>query len=194
MVDRLRARAILTRARDILAERMCARILESEEGLVQDAQGDSYMDEIGTIFEQIGSRLTQINTLLSNLPALPAGTVGVPLKGQSAQVQDDAADRAPATFMAFGQAVARGDAEQASEQLAELFGVDKHVAGVSAATFADKLKQGNEVIERTMQLREELRHGSDNRALLTLHDCFGLSGLIAIQVLQFLKEQHGKAA
>lgn len=190
MVDRLRARTVLTRARDILAERMCEMILESEEGLVQDAQGNSYMDEIGGIFEQVGGRLTQINTLLTNLPALPAGTVGVPLTGQS----KPALGAGPATFMAFGQAVARGKEEQAAEQLAELFGIDKHIAGVSAGYFADKLKQDSGVIERTMQMREELRTGSDNRALLTLHECFGLTGVVAIQVLQFLKEQHGKAA
>ncbi|MGK0220661.1 MAG: hypothetical protein ACI9HE_004173 [Planctomycetota bacterium] len=193
MVDRLRARTVLTRARDILAERMCEMILESEEGLVQDAQGTSYMDEIGTVYEQVGGRLNHVNTLLSHLPALAAGTVGVPLTGQSNQ-KPGGDGQVPATFMAFGQAVARGEEEQATAHLAELFGIDKHIAGASAATFADKLKEDSSVIERTMQMREDLRSGSDNRALLVLHECFGLSGLVAIQVLQFLKEQHGKAA
>lgn len=194
MVDRLRARSVLTRARDILAERMCALILESEEGLVQDAQGDSYMDEIGGIFEQVGGRLSQINNLLTNLPALPEGAVGVPLNGPSKQAPSANSGDAPATFMAFGQAVARGEEEQAAGQLAELFDIDKHIAGVSASHFVDKLKQDSGGIGSTMQMREDLRNGSDNRALLTLHECFGLGGVIAIQVLQFLKEQHGKAA
>jgi hypothetical protein len=70
MNDRARAIAILTRARDILAERLTERVLEVQEELLADAQGDSYLGEIEALYEQFGLRLHHLNTVLGSLPAI----------------------------------------------------------------------------------------------------------------------------
>jgi hypothetical protein len=66
--DRGRALDILRRARDLLAERLTERILDAEEGLLDDARGDSYLGDIDTIYDQFGTRLSHLNQLINNLP------------------------------------------------------------------------------------------------------------------------------
>jgi hypothetical protein len=68
MSDRMRALEILRRARDLLADRMSERILESEEGLLDDARGDSYLGDIDSIFDLFGTKLTHLNQMINNLP------------------------------------------------------------------------------------------------------------------------------
>jgi hypothetical protein len=68
MSERERAIDILRQARDLLAQRLSDRILESEEELLDDARGDSYLDQIETIFDQFGTKLTHLNQMINNLP------------------------------------------------------------------------------------------------------------------------------
>lgn len=68
MNDRTRALEILRRARDLLADRLTERILDSEEGLLDDARGDSYLGDIDSIFDQFGTKLAHLNQLINNLP------------------------------------------------------------------------------------------------------------------------------
>src|SRR5687768_10693064 len=68
MSDRGRALEILREARDALAQRLTERILDAEEGLLDDARGDSYLGDIETIFDQFGTKLTHLNQLINNLP------------------------------------------------------------------------------------------------------------------------------
>lgn len=67
--DRDQALQVLTQARDLLAARLTERILEQRDELLDDARGDSYAGEIESLFEQFGSKLNQLNTLLTSLPA-----------------------------------------------------------------------------------------------------------------------------
>jgi hypothetical protein len=69
MNDRVRATDILREARAILAERLTEKILESREDLLDDARGDSYMNEIESLYEQVGLKLSHVSQMLSNLPA-----------------------------------------------------------------------------------------------------------------------------
>lgn len=68
MSDRARALEILRRARDLLADRLTERILEAEEGLLDDARGDSYLGDIDSVFDQFGTKLAHLNQLINNLP------------------------------------------------------------------------------------------------------------------------------
>jgi hypothetical protein len=78
MSDRVRALEILRQARDLLASRLTERILDSEEGLLDDARGDSYLGDIETLFDQFGTKLTHLNQMINNLPleteAVPEST------------------------------------------------------------------------------------------------------------------------
>src|SRR5688500_19171117 len=68
MNDRARATEILRKARAILAERLTEKILEQRNELLDDAQGDSYMNEIESLYEQVGMKLSHVGQMLSNLP------------------------------------------------------------------------------------------------------------------------------
>src|SRR5437868_4822933 len=69
MNDRTRATDVLRKARNILAERLTELVLEQREELLDDARGDSYMNEIDSLYEQIGVKLSHVGQMLSNLPA-----------------------------------------------------------------------------------------------------------------------------
>jgi hypothetical protein len=69
MNDRSRATEILQKARNILAERLTELVLDQRDELLDDARGDSYMNEIESLYEQIGVKLSHVGQMLSNLPA-----------------------------------------------------------------------------------------------------------------------------
>ena len=85
MNDRAKAISILQQARDILAERLTERILESRDSILEDAFGMSYSGEIDALQEQLGQRLNNVNLLLNNLP--PADDPAPPPDDESAVVQ-----------------------------------------------------------------------------------------------------------
>lgn len=68
MSSRMRATEVLQEARKILAQRLTELVLEQREELLDDARGDSYMNEIETLYEQIGHKLSHVSQMLSNLP------------------------------------------------------------------------------------------------------------------------------
>ena len=51
-----------------LSERLTQRIVEAREEIEADAEGGSYLSEIETIYDQLGSRLAHVNGMLANLP------------------------------------------------------------------------------------------------------------------------------
>jgi hypothetical protein len=67
MTDRTRASEILKKARDILAERLTEQVLEQGEDILADARGESYMNEIETLHEQVGLKLSHVSQMLSNV-------------------------------------------------------------------------------------------------------------------------------
>ena len=68
MNDRDRAISILRRARDILAGRLTDRVIDSQEEILDDAVGDSYLGEISTLYDELGTRLAHVNQLLAAMP------------------------------------------------------------------------------------------------------------------------------
>jgi hypothetical protein len=68
-MDRARAIEILREARAILAARLSEKVIEQAEEILADARGDSYMNEIESLYEQVGHKLTHVSQMLSNLPA-----------------------------------------------------------------------------------------------------------------------------
>src|SRR5262249_34440367 len=69
MTDRARATEILREGRTILAQRLLEKVIEQGEELLDDARGDSYMNEIESLYEQVGLKLSHVSQMLSNLPA-----------------------------------------------------------------------------------------------------------------------------
>jgi len=71
MTDRQRAQDILRQAREILASRLSELVLDQSEEILADARGESYMNEIESLYEQVGMKLAHISQILSHLPAEP---------------------------------------------------------------------------------------------------------------------------
>jgi hypothetical protein len=69
MDERAQAIRILRKTRDVLVQRLSERILESEEEILAEAEGHSFLSEIETIYDQIGLRLVHVNQMLAHLPA-----------------------------------------------------------------------------------------------------------------------------
>src|SRR2546430_1975913 len=69
MSNRVRASEVLREARAILAGRLTEMILEQRDELIDDARGNSYMNEIESLYEQVGMKLSHVSQMLSNLAA-----------------------------------------------------------------------------------------------------------------------------
>src|SRR6478672_4535008 len=79
MDDRSRALEILREARDLLAQRLTERVLESGEALLDDARGDSYLGDIEAIYDHFGMKLAHLNQLINNLPVDAAAPPPAPI-------------------------------------------------------------------------------------------------------------------
>ncbi|MFT7487605.1 MAG: hypothetical protein ACI9F9_003466 [Candidatus Paceibacteria bacterium] len=181
MVDHNQTLSVLKEAREILAQRMSEMILENPEEFLKDAAGDSYMDEIGTIYEKVGGRLAQINAMLGNVPSA-SGPVALTDSGPSAE-------EAPATFQAFAQKVVNGDLEAASPVLSSLLAINAESATRCTEIYSKRLADHPQTLERTMQMRVEIANGNDSAVVMILLECFALSGREAFDTLQHLKQR-----
>jgi hypothetical protein len=228
---RNRAIQILTEAREILAERLTERVLESAEEILSDARGDSYMHDIDAVYEQVGLKLSHITQMLANLPieeeVATQSTHEVRTDDVGPQDYQVVAEEtishdmvstnprpalvgpmyvsAPAlpapkveppqfpgdepSFQQFVLQVQGSDVRAAGKTLAVLFALPDNRALLCAATFAERWRRNPEFIARAMQLREEVASGTYNGALVLLFECFGLTGIESIGVLQTLQNR-----
>lgn len=238
MVDRQqpsrnRAIQILTEAREILAERLTERVLDSAEDILADARGDSYMNEIDTVYEHVGVKLSHISQMLANLPVEEAvaaepkneyrtddldpqdypvvaeesvshdlvsahprpalvGPMYVSAPALPAPKTEHETPMLPeeeASFQRFVLQVQAGDVRAAGKVLAVLFALPDSRALLCAATFAERWRRNPDFIARAMELRQEVASGTYNGALVLLFECFGLTGIESIGVLQTLQNR-----
>lgn len=205
MNERAQALAILKQARDLLADRLTVRIVESREAILEDAAGLTYTSELEAIYDQVGGRLVHVNALLANLPAHDEPTLDDATRPQqlltlapgdpvfvasTALPQPEHVDAAvvepPANFQAFVQQIVENDVQQAGTTLAGLLDLAPDRAARCAARFHQRLTQEPDFLTKAMQLRQALRGGSVNEVLLMLWECFGLQGFEAVGVYQTL--------
>ena len=199
MDDHAIAMSILCHAREILANRMIERILDAENQILEDAQGDSYMNEIETLQEGVGERLNSVNVMLANLSVIePLDEMAFDLENPiiflgsialDEEVDESGRTESPANFALFAEQIAADDVEGAGQTLAELLEVDLKLAQRCATSFRDRLNEDPTTIEKAMRLRVELMAGNHNDSLMILWDCFRLQGRLAFNVLQTLKSR-----
>jgi hypothetical protein len=72
MNERTTATDVLRQARAILADRLSEMVAEQAEEILADARGESYMNEIDSIYEQVGLKLAHVSQMLANLPSREA--------------------------------------------------------------------------------------------------------------------------
>jgi len=185
----------------MLAERLTERILESRDDILADSMGMSYLSEIEAVYEQVGARLSHVNSMLNNLPPLketaeqqaeepPADTalsnLSLPAPRPIAALMPPV--EAP-SFHLFAMQVTAGNLSQAGTTLAALFQLEPDRAEKCLLLFHQKLQADSQFIVKVMQLRRELTAGNTNAALMLLWKCFGLHGLESIGVLQTLQQR-----
>lgn len=97
MSQRKRALDLLREAREILAERLTELAIEQSEEILADARGDSYMNEIESLYEQVGMKLAHLGQMISNLPAEPeeAASPPPPLDERASEAFSVATEAAP---------------------------------------------------------------------------------------------------
>jgi len=226
MNDRQRAHDILREAKDALAQRLTELVLQSAEDILADARGDSYMNEIESLYEQVGMKLAHVSQMLANLPAElpppvePAPHAGVAERGDTFTVATEpspsadavVADTTPAlmgpvfvatpalpaprteawteaspqTFQQFAERIQASDLTGAGAVLGSLLGLSKTRAVACAKTFSRRLRSDPDFLPKVSQLRRELAAGSPQGAMALLVDCFGLTGVEALSVMNTL--------
>jgi len=191
MNNRKRALAILKQARGLLASRLSENIIESADGILEDAEGGSYLDEIDSLQERVGGRLNNINLMISSLavgePAVEEPKPATEDTSVSTTGSETISDPHPKNFALFGQQIAANDVDSAGQTLAEVLNVNPELAHQCATDFRDRFNQDPVIIQKAMQLRTRLLAGENNDSLMILWDCFRLQGPQAIAVLQTLK-------
>jgi hypothetical protein len=82
MTQRDQAIRILQEARDLLAQRLAERIVDAREQILEDAGGGVFVSEIDAVYEQLGSRLAHVNSMLAHLPAVEDPQSAQPSMGE----------------------------------------------------------------------------------------------------------------
>jgi hypothetical protein len=198
MNDRVRAMSLLHEAREILAQRLTERVLELGCDLLDDARGESFSGEIDGLYEQIGLRLSQINTLLAGLPPVemlaapmghgPVSTVEVSAASNVGFAPLGEADSSRATsFMAAPsdepmalrsilETLIAGDVETAGRLLSWWFETPLERGRNCALAFRERWTTEPEFASKARRLHDELAAGAWAAAVPLWHECFGPPG------------------
>lgn len=140
MNDRARALAILKEAREILAKRLTERVLDNAEELLDDARGDSYMGEIETLYEQVGTPLAHLNQIISALPPEDEPTPAPETHAQHASAHSYAEIVPPAWPEVPALPAPRGGT---TSETMETLSVVEPPAEITFQTFATKIQAGD---------------------------------------------------
>jgi hypothetical protein len=233
MTARKRALDILRQSREVLAERLTELVLEQADDILADARGESYMNEIESLYEQVGMKLAHLGQMISHLPdeALetqtttasaqhraedtftvathgahpPAAELGE-LEGALPALEGPIYVAAPAlpppggapsarakatqlSLQAFAAQIQGGDVVAAGKTLGALFELDDARALACAAMFDQRVRGEAGFFRRVMQLRKQIQSGDNQRVVVLLADCFGLSQPEAAAVVQSLRRR-----
>ena len=96
---------------------------------------------------------------------------------------------APVSFVLFVTEIRQGDLPAAGRTLARLFEVDGTRGFRCASFFAERMERDANFLGRAMQLRTELQSEGHNGPLMLLYECFGLTGIESVAVLQALRRR-----
>ena len=222
MNDRSLAISILQNARDRLGERLTARIIDARQEIEADADGGSYLSEIETIYDQLGSRLAHVSAMLSNLPpvASPAPAdatateiiyadlasaypTGFDLEGASqpavlALPAPSSHDPRPAgnplaeAFRRIALAVEASDLAAAARMISECFDLRPSQARRWATAFARQIERYPELPRRLGELAGALDEANEHAAAALVAECFESQPVEALTLVRALKRRMGE--
>jgi hypothetical protein len=219
MNDQSQALSILQKARDALTARLTQRIIDAQQEIVEDAEGNSYLSEIETIYEQLGGRLAHLNAMLSNLPPAPpqhssetaaSEVIYADLASSPSSTLDvDAtgpltllALPAPATydetrvepiielFAGIVLYIKSGDLTSGARLISELFDVKPSLARRGAQAFGRQLERFPDLARRFEQFGASIDATNEYAAATLLGECFEFQPIDALLLVRSLKEHH----
>jgi hypothetical protein len=218
MNERSLAISILQSARDRLSQRLTQRVIESRGEIEDDADGGSYLSEIETLYDQLGSRLAHVNAMLSNLPpvaapapadatateiiyadlasAYPTGfeveTAGQPpMLGLPAPAGSSARVEDPlAEVLArIATQVQVGDMTGAARQISECFDLRPSQARRWARSFARQITRYPELPGRLTQLAGVLDEADEQAAAALVAECFETQAAEVLGLVRALRRR-----
>lgn len=101
----------------------------------------------------------------------------------------EAESRGGVSFQAFAERILANDVDGAGVVLAGLFDVSRERGRQCAKHFQEQLAERPQLLQKAMNLRQELSGGSVNGSLIVLWECFGLQGIESLAALQSLRSQ-----
>jgi len=218
MDQRSLAISILQQARDTLLARLASRIVDSRDEIEADAEGQSYLSEIETIYDQLGGRLAHLNAMLSNLPSETAHTAAdataneivyadlaaghpLPLDVDAALPPTVLALPAPSScdeprgqplvesFASVVLCAQAGDLSGAARLISELLDIKPSQARRASAAFALQMERFPELALRFEQLGCTLEETNDYAAATLLGECFEFQAIDALSLVRGLKRR-----
>lgn len=217
MNDRSLAIDILKDARDLLGQRLTERIIEARDEIAADASGASYLSEIETIYDQLGSRLAHVNAMLSNLPAEsheePADATATEIiyadLASGAATSFEPEMETPPTVLALPappyndtmvpldapatvvtqivSLIAACDYTPAVQLISECFDARPSQARQWAATLGRRSFVQPDLPARLIDLAGSLDETDEHTAVAVVVDCFGVEAFEAVLMLRALK-------
>ena len=217
MNDRSQAISILQRARDTLGNRLTERILEARQEIESDAEGGSYLSEIETIYEQLGSRLAHVNAMLSHLPPTNAPASadvaaseiiyadlasaypsGLELEAAAPQTllalpaptgtnELSTSDAAADPFAAIVACAQAGDLTAAARMISELLDLKPSEARRCASALSGRLAEYPELARRICGLTVVMHEMNEYAAAAILGECFELRTIEALSLVRYLQ-------
>jgi hypothetical protein len=191
MTHRTEAILILGEARDALLERLAERVVECREGILEDAQGESFMSEIEAVYDEIGGRLVKVSEMLGSIPAPDDEGENETADAIRNNGESSATSNQPdvVNFGTFMTEINSGNIAGAGSALAEILNVSEERGLECAGVFRSGLEADAEFLPVAMKLRAAVTSGSANEAMFLLAKCFGLQGLELADALEFLRTQ-----
>lgn len=202
MNDRARAIEVLKRARSLLQEQLTERIVQARDEILGEALGITYPAEIDSIYEQLGVRLSHIQSMLANLPPLEEPSVSAPTadtkpspSAPRALIAPQPAARLlaiavtqPVAWRSLAVFVRTGNLHGAASSLAALFHLDARSAEECACFFCECHGDQPEMLRKVFQLHNQIEREDGDLVIRLAWECFGIRGLESIGVRYLNKD------
>ncbi len=165
---------ILNRLRETHINRITEFVVENEDEMMEQAQGETGFFNT----EELGEMAEKLRQLM------------LILEGYRSAVQEEQPPQqvtAPeVTFPLWAELVRAGEWERATYALAYLFQCHVPLAAACMDWFCKCLDSGQPMFSRVLELREAVNK-EPGIAIRLLHECFGLAGEPAVHVLHSLQ-------
>jgi hypothetical protein len=220
MNERSVAITILERARELLGQRLAQRVVDSQQEIEADAEGNSYLSEIETIYDELGARLAHVNAMLANMPASSGpsaaditaseiiyadlatsnpirvdleGTTLLALPAPASFEKHTAANSALCGLEEIAYRAERGELDSASRMIGDLFDLKPSQATRSAVALARRLRETPNTGPDVFEAVSLVNRVDEQGAAQLLADLFELSTDDTLSIVRAIQRAGARA-